>query len=57
MYLLTMDKLWKKRKAPEPLDWSEMGQLGEESLINQSASVLIINDQCSVRAVKGGCRG
>ncbi|XP_072519273.1 SUMO-activating enzyme subunit 2 [Salminus brasiliensis] len=27
MYLLTMDKLWKKRKAPVPLDWSEMQQL------------------------------
>uniref|UniRef100_A0A8B9JYX5 SUMO-activating enzyme subunit 2 n=1 Tax=Astyanax mexicanus TaxID=7994 RepID=A0A8B9JYX5_ASTMX len=24
MYLLTMDKLWKKRKAPVPLDWAEM---------------------------------
>ncbi|XP_029464238.1 SUMO-activating enzyme subunit 2 isoform X2 [Rhinatrema bivittatum] len=23
-YLLTMDKLWKKRKPPVPLDWSEM---------------------------------
>lgn len=27
MYLLTMDKLWKKRKAPVPLDWTEMQQL------------------------------
>ncbi|KAK3536027.1 hypothetical protein QTP70_025512 [Hemibagrus guttatus] len=27
MYLLTMDKLWKKRKAPVPLDWSEVQQL------------------------------
>ncbi|XP_066505178.1 SUMO-activating enzyme subunit 2 [Hoplias malabaricus] len=27
MYLLTMDKLWKKRKAPVPLDWSDMQQL------------------------------
>ncbi|KAG9272040.1 SUMO-activating enzyme subunit 2 [Astyanax mexicanus] len=27
MYLLTMDKLWKKRKAPVPLDWAEMLQL------------------------------
>lgn len=24
MYLLTMDKLWKKRKAPLPLDWHEL---------------------------------
>uniref|UniRef100_A0A8B9JZQ1 SUMO-activating enzyme subunit 2 n=1 Tax=Astyanax mexicanus TaxID=7994 RepID=A0A8B9JZQ1_ASTMX len=30
MYLLTMDKLWKKRKAPVPLDWAEMLQLGED---------------------------
>ncbi|XP_039989745.1 SUMO-activating enzyme subunit 2 [Xiphias gladius] len=24
MYLLTMDKLWKKRKAPTPLDWQHL---------------------------------
>ncbi|KAM3869892.1 SUMO-activating enzyme subunit 2 isoform 2-T2 [Diretmus argenteus] len=24
MYLLTMDKLWKKRKAPLPLDWQQL---------------------------------
>lgn len=24
MYLLTMDKLWKKRKAPTPLDWKNV---------------------------------
>uniref|UniRef100_A0A8C7X0P6 SUMO-activating enzyme subunit 2 n=1 Tax=Oryzias sinensis TaxID=183150 RepID=A0A8C7X0P6_9TELE len=24
MYLLTMDKLWKKRKAPTPLDWTQL---------------------------------
>lgn len=24
MYLLTMDKLWKKRKAPAPLDWNHV---------------------------------
>uniref|UniRef100_A0AAQ5ZK61 SUMO-activating enzyme subunit 2 n=1 Tax=Amphiprion ocellaris TaxID=80972 RepID=A0AAQ5ZK61_AMPOC len=24
MYLLTMDKLWKKRKAPIPLDWQQL---------------------------------
>uniref|UniRef100_A0A8C1K6F1 SUMO-activating enzyme subunit 2 n=1 Tax=Cyprinus carpio TaxID=7962 RepID=A0A8C1K6F1_CYPCA len=28
MYLLTMDKLWKKRKAPLPLDWTEIHHLG-----------------------------
>uniref|UniRef100_A0A8C1V026 SUMO-activating enzyme subunit 2 n=1 Tax=Cyprinus carpio TaxID=7962 RepID=A0A8C1V026_CYPCA len=27
MYLLTMDKLWKKRKAPLPLDWMEIQQI------------------------------
>uniref|UniRef100_A0A673LAD3 SUMO-activating enzyme subunit 2 n=1 Tax=Sinocyclocheilus rhinocerous TaxID=307959 RepID=A0A673LAD3_9TELE len=27
MYLLTMDKLWKKRKAPLPLDWTEIQQI------------------------------
>lgn len=28
MYLLTMDKLWKKRKAPLPLDWKELQKQG-----------------------------
>uniref|UniRef100_A0A673X5U7 Ubiquitin-like modifier activating enzyme 2 n=1 Tax=Salmo trutta TaxID=8032 RepID=A0A673X5U7_SALTR len=28
-YLLTMDKLWKKRKAPLPLDWLEIQKLAE----------------------------
>ncbi|KAG7473203.1 hypothetical protein MATL_G00093090 [Megalops atlanticus] len=27
MYLLTMDKLWRKRKAPLPLDWAEVQKL------------------------------
>lgn len=27
MYLLTMDKLWKKRKAPQPLDWHNLQTL------------------------------
>lgn len=27
MYLLTMDKLWKKRKAPQPLEWAEVQKL------------------------------
>ncbi|KAM4553563.1 SUMO-activating enzyme subunit 2 [Fundulus diaphanus] len=34
MYLLTMDKLWKKRKAPSPLDWQQLqdsAQAQEES--------------------------
>lgn len=29
MYLLTMDKLWKKRKAPTPLDWTQLENKGE----------------------------
>uniref|UniRef100_A0AAX7VGD3 SUMO-activating enzyme subunit 2 n=1 Tax=Astatotilapia calliptera TaxID=8154 RepID=A0AAX7VGD3_ASTCA len=28
MYLLTMDKLWKKRKAPTPLDWHQLENSG-----------------------------
>uniref|UniRef100_A0A667YCW9 SUMO-activating enzyme subunit 2 n=1 Tax=Myripristis murdjan TaxID=586833 RepID=A0A667YCW9_9TELE len=28
MYLLTMDKLWKKRKAPLPLDWQQLENHG-----------------------------
>uniref|UniRef100_A0A8C5A952 SUMO-activating enzyme subunit 2 n=1 Tax=Gadus morhua TaxID=8049 RepID=A0A8C5A952_GADMO len=28
MYLLTMDKLWKKRKAPLPLDWHQLESQG-----------------------------
>ncbi|XP_057693693.1 SUMO-activating enzyme subunit 2 [Corythoichthys intestinalis] len=28
MYLLTMDKLWKKRKAPTPLDWQQLEKTG-----------------------------
>ncbi len=28
MYLLTMDKLWKKRKAPIPLDWQQLKNSG-----------------------------
>nr|XP_023697421.1 SUMO-activating enzyme subunit 2 isoform X1 [Paramormyrops kingsleyae] len=27
MYLLTMDKLWKKRKAPQPLNWANVQQM------------------------------
>ncbi|XP_074488241.1 SUMO-activating enzyme subunit 2 [Sebastes fasciatus] len=35
MYLLTMDKLWKKRKAPTPLDWQQLENIAcpqEESV-------------------------
>uniref|UniRef100_A0A667Y344 SUMO-activating enzyme subunit 2 n=1 Tax=Myripristis murdjan TaxID=586833 RepID=A0A667Y344_9TELE len=31
MYLLTMDKLWKKRKAPLPLDWQQLENHGIQS--------------------------
>ncbi|XP_067576048.1 SUMO-activating enzyme subunit 2 isoform X2 [Pseudorca crassidens] len=30
-YLLTMDKLWRKRKPPVPLDWAEVQSQGEET--------------------------
>lgn len=42
MYLLTMDKLWKKRKAPVPLEWSEIQQLGEKPSIRLSVSVQLL---------------
>lgn len=35
MYLLTMDKLWKTRKAPTPLDWQQL----EKSACPQEVSV------------------
>ncbi|XP_042352344.1 SUMO-activating enzyme subunit 2 isoform X1 [Plectropomus leopardus] len=35
MYLLTMDKLWKKRKAPTPLDWHQL----ENSACPQEESI------------------
>lgn len=28
-YLLTMDKLWRKRKPPVPLDWAEVQSQGK----------------------------
>lgn len=34
MYLLTMDKLWKKRKAPTPLDWQLLENSGNVSELN-----------------------
>ncbi|XP_021497422.1 SUMO-activating enzyme subunit 2 isoform X2 [Meriones unguiculatus] len=30
-YLLTMDKLWRKRKPPVPLDWAEIQSQGEDA--------------------------
>ncbi|KAL2093674.1 hypothetical protein ACEWY4_010986 [Coilia grayii] len=36
-YLLTMDKLWKKRKAPLPLDWEELlKQVNPSEAVNLS---------------------
>ncbi|GAB1291923.1 SUMO-activating enzyme subunit 2 [Apodemus speciosus] len=34
-YLLTMDKLWRKRKPPVPLDWAEVQSQGEEANADQ----------------------
>ncbi|TRZ02920.1 hypothetical protein DNTS_024206 [Danionella cerebrum] len=34
MYLLTMDKLWKKRTAPLPLDWEEVKQHGSQEEVS-----------------------
>lgn len=33
MYLLTMDKLWKKRKAPIPLDWQKLANSGKPTCL------------------------
>ncbi|XP_042559640.1 SUMO-activating enzyme subunit 2 isoform X2 [Clupea harengus] len=41
-YLLTMDKLWKKRKAPMPLDWEELLQQASPS---EAVSVSGLKDQ------------
>ncbi|XP_053305621.1 SUMO-activating enzyme subunit 2 [Spea bombifrons] len=37
-YLLTMDKLWKKRKAPVPLDWASMQNKDKSSPEEQQES-------------------
>ncbi|XP_035314738.1 SUMO-activating enzyme subunit 2 isoform X1 [Cricetulus griseus] len=34
-YLLTMDKLWRKRKPPVPLDWAEVQSQGEANASDQ----------------------
>uniref|UniRef100_F1LS72 SUMO-activating enzyme subunit 2 n=1 Tax=Rattus norvegicus TaxID=10116 RepID=F1LS72_RAT len=36
-YLLTMDKLWRKRKPPVPLDWAEVQSQGEEANADQQS--------------------
>uniref|UniRef100_UPI0037E6FF41 SUMO-activating enzyme subunit 2 n=1 Tax=Semicossyphus pulcher TaxID=241346 RepID=UPI0037E6FF41 len=52
MYLLTMDKLWKKRKAPTPLDWQ---QLEKTACPQEGSPVLGLKDQ-QVLDVWGHCR-
>lgn len=37
MYLLTMDKLWKKRKAPTPLDWQQLEGSGTYCVLDRLA--------------------
>uniref|UniRef100_A0A4W6EEB9 SUMO-activating enzyme subunit 2 n=1 Tax=Lates calcarifer TaxID=8187 RepID=A0A4W6EEB9_LATCA len=52
MYLLTMDKLWKKRKAPTPLDWQQL----ENSMCPQEETpVSGLKDQ-QVLGVWGYCQ-
>ncbi|XP_053741101.1 SUMO-activating enzyme subunit 2 [Synchiropus splendidus] len=52
MYLLTMDKLWKKRKAPTPLDWH---QLESAACPQEVAPVSGLKDQ-QVLSVWGLCQ-
>uniref|UniRef100_A0A4W6EGR9 SUMO-activating enzyme subunit 2 n=1 Tax=Lates calcarifer TaxID=8187 RepID=A0A4W6EGR9_LATCA len=51
MYLLTMDKLWKKRKAPTPLDWQQL----ENSSMSEETPVSGLKDQ-QVLGVWGYCQ-
>nr|XP_020035955.1 SUMO-activating enzyme subunit 2 isoform X2 [Castor canadensis] len=46
-YLLSMDKLWRKRKPPVPLDWAEVQSQGEETNLSdqQSEPQLGLKDQ------------
>uniref|UniRef100_A0A8C4Z0H4 SUMO-activating enzyme subunit 2 n=1 Tax=Gadus morhua TaxID=8049 RepID=A0A8C4Z0H4_GADMO len=58
MYLLTMDKLWKKRKAPLPLDWHQLesqGSLGLRSPVMGSRFAVGLKDQ-QVLGVWGYCQ-
>ncbi|XP_022098107.1 SUMO-activating enzyme subunit 2-B-like isoform X2 [Acanthaster planci] len=41
-YLLSMDKLWQKRRPPVPLDWDNLPQEQEE---NESQSSTVLHDQ------------
>uniref|UniRef100_A0A7N6A7Z1 SUMO-activating enzyme subunit 2 n=1 Tax=Anabas testudineus TaxID=64144 RepID=A0A7N6A7Z1_ANATE len=51
MYLLTMDKLWKKRKAPIPLDWQQL----ENKCPHEETPGLGLKDQ-QVLGVWGYCK-
>ncbi|XP_041651311.1 SUMO-activating enzyme subunit 2 isoform X1 [Cheilinus undulatus] len=52
MYLLTMDKLWKKRKAPTPLDWQ---QLENSACPQEESPVSGLKDQ-QILGVWGHCQ-
>ncbi|KAM9853878.1 SUMO-activating enzyme subunit 2 [Aulostomus maculatus] len=52
MYLLTMDKLWRKRKAPTPLDWQ---QLENSACPQEESPGLGLKDQ-QVLGVWGHCQ-
>ncbi|XP_060109667.1 SUMO-activating enzyme subunit 2 [Heteronotia binoei] len=44
-YLLTMDKLWKKRKPPMPLDWNDIQNQGNNTSDQQNEPSLGLKDQ------------
>ncbi|XP_007440000.2 SUMO-activating enzyme subunit 2 isoform X1 [Python bivittatus] len=44
-YLLTMDKLWRKRKPPIPLDWNEIQSQDNSTFNQQNESPLGLKDQ------------
>uniref|UniRef100_G3U019 THIF-type NAD/FAD binding fold domain-containing protein n=1 Tax=Loxodonta africana TaxID=9785 RepID=G3U019_LOXAF len=51
-YLLTMDKLWWKRKLPVPSDWTEVQSQGEETNVSdqQNEPQLGLKDQRAMQA-------
>ncbi|NXB97687.1 SAE2 enzyme, partial [Orthonyx spaldingii] len=44
-YLLTMDKLWRKRKPPVPLDWAEVQKQEQTISDQQNESSAVLKDQ------------
>uniref|UniRef100_A0A8C3M556 SUMO-activating enzyme subunit 2 n=1 Tax=Chrysolophus pictus TaxID=9089 RepID=A0A8C3M556_CHRPC len=44
-YLLTMDKLWRKRKPPVPLDWAEVQNQEKNVPDQQNESSSVLKDQ------------